>query len=173
VTQAPANNSSGSSSFQNSSQEKPLLPDQRRLCILEADWEMGLCRFARDLKKTGIYVRKVAFHAADHFYQLRGIPADPFQGNIDQWEAWLTQYIEDKQINSILVYNDCRRYNQAAIEVMNMRAAAGKIAEVFIVEQGLIRPLHVTAYCPDDFQPSDKAQLKRLSSATAPSIDPH
>lgn len=105
---------------------------------------MGLLRLAEDLRAAGCEVHKVAFHAGDLVYGLRGIPVTSYRAGMDQWAAWLREFVGRQDFDSLLLYNDERQFNRVAREL----ALAGELGdiEIFVVEQGLIRPLHVTAF---------------------------
>jgi len=116
-------------------------PKLRSILFLQTDWEMGLCRMALQMRSHGHKVRKVAFHTSDYYYRLRGIPVRPFRDKVEQWRSWLKTHTEKHRIDTYILYNNKRTYNVIAEELADELGI-----EVIIIEQGLIRPLHVTAY---------------------------
>lgn len=116
-------------------------PKLRSVLFLQTDWEMGLCRLARQMRSHGHSVYKVAFHTADYYFWLWGVPVWPFRETVGEWRNWLRAHTEAQGIDTYVLYNNKRTYNVIAEELADELGV-----EVIIVEQGLIRPLHVTAY---------------------------
>ncbi len=125
---------------QNSSEHSPA-PTLRSVLFLQTDWEMGSCRLARQMRSHGHSVYKVAFHTADYYFRLWGVPVSPYRGKIEDWKNWLKAHSEKNGIDTYVLYNNKRTYNVIAEELADELGI-----EVIILEQGLIRPLHVTAY---------------------------
>lgn len=135
-------------------------PIQRSVLFLQTDWEMGLCRLARQMRSHGHDVRKVAFHTADYYFGLWGVPVHPFRGEVEQWRNWLKELSEAHGVNTYVLYNNKRTYNVIAEELADELGI-----EIIITEQGLVRPLHVTAFSTRQQQLSGIADLWKLTLA--------
>jgi capsular polysaccharide export protein len=120
----------------------------RRIAFLHTDWELGMARMAADLQAHGHDVVKVVLNFADLFYRRRGIPTVVYRQAPSEWPAWLTAFAKARRIDAFIVYNANRPYNDDAV-----RVASELDIEVIQVEQGLIRPQHVTAYSTTTFSP--------------------
>ncbi|MFK5922821.1 MAG: hypothetical protein QM496_11635 [Verrucomicrobiota bacterium] len=116
-------------------------PALRTVLFLQTDWEMGSCRLARQMRSHGHEVFKVAFHSADYYFRLWAVPVSPYRGKVETWKNWLKAHSEENGIDTYVLYNNKRTYNAIAEELADELGI-----EVITLEQGLIRPLHVTAY---------------------------
>ncbi|MEM9282213.1 MAG: hypothetical protein AAGA96_10320 [Verrucomicrobiota bacterium] len=112
---------------------------RRRILIVQGDWELGMSRLAQDLIETGHSVIKLALNAPDLMYRARGIKTIPFRKPIREFEEWLGDLVKCHEIDTFVVYNSFRPYNQVACQLAD-RLGLGVIQ----CEQGILRPLHVT-----------------------------
>lgn len=88
--------------------------------------------------KFGANTFRVGLNAADAFF------ADtkhytPFKGKLEEWEDFIGAFYSQNAIEMLFVFGDCRVYQSKAIEV-----AKTKGIEVFVFEEGYIRPDFVT-----------------------------
>ncbi len=128
----------------------PDIPAPRRVLFVETDWEMGMCRVARQLRDLGHQVRKVALHTSDLYYALWGIPVTPYRLPTEQFRGWLKAYTRLHAIDTYILYNNERDYNLIAEELGDELGI-----NVVVMEMGLVRPLHVTAFSKDSYTPAD------------------
>jgi capsular polysaccharide export protein len=112
--------------------------------ILQGDWEGGLANVALDLKASGKSVTKVVFHAGDWIYGWRNIPTIDFEARIDTFEEWLRDYIRDKAVDCIILYNQYRPYNKVGWDI-----AKDLDIECIVFELGLLRPDYCSIYTRD------------------------
>ena len=113
----------------------------RRVLFVQTDWEMGLARLAMDLEDQGHKVFKVALNFSDLYFKFKGIPTLAFNQPREQFREWLTSFIEDLEIDTIVVYNPFRPYNRIACEIAKENGLG-----VVQFDQGLLRPLHVSVF---------------------------
>lgn len=95
-------------------------------------------RFAEDLRDAGIRVTKVNFHAGDVLF-FPGPDAVPFRGDRDEWPRFVRDLMEDRGIDAIFLFGDCRPLHRAAIEAAHERGA-----RVWVFEEGYLRPDWIT-----------------------------
>jgi capsular polysaccharide export protein len=110
-------------------------PGQRRILIVQGDWEAGMSRLALDLMDAGHYVGKVIFCAPDLIYRIRGVPTHTFRKPIGGFDEWLRELVRTEGYDTFFLYNHYRPYNQLA---WNLAAELNLGCHVF--ELGLIRP---------------------------------
>ncbi len=68
---------------------------------------------------------------ADQVVNYHGKPAD--------WQAWLTQYVQGHEIDTVLLYGDSRYYHRIAREVCKQLGV-----RLYACEEGYVRPGYVT-----------------------------
>ena len=127
-----------------SSQRSEAKPRQRRILIVQGDWEAGMSRLALDLMDAGHHVGKVIFCAPDLIYRLRGVPTHTFREPIAEFDKWLRELVRNEGYDTFFLYNHYRPYNQIA---WNMAAELDLGCHVF--ELGLIRPNCVMVFSRD------------------------
>jgi capsule polysaccharide modification protein KpsS len=93
-------------------------------------------RLADDLESVGATVIKINFNAADQLFFPGG---RSFRGRFEEWPAFLEQLIEEEAPDCAFLFGDCRPYHRAARAVLEARGL-----ESFVVEEGYLRPDHVT-----------------------------
>lgn len=118
----------------------------RRVLLVQTDWEMGLASFANDLEDSGHQVFKAVLNASDYFFKLKKIPTLTFRDKFENFQSWLESVVDEKEIDTIIVYNPYRPFNKVACEV-----AKNKGLGLVQFDQGLLRPLHVSVFYGADF----------------------
>jgi len=99
-------------------------------------------RFARELRAHGVAVTKVNFHAGDELFfppWVAGVDVVAYRGDRPEWPGFVRRLIEERAVDGVFVFGDCRPLHRAAIE--EAREAG---ARVFVFEQGYLRPDWVT-----------------------------
>ncbi len=127
---------------------------RRRILFLQTDWPMGMVRLAKDLESMGHEVVKVVLQPSDFYYALHGIRTLAYRGRLAEWQDWLTEISRHEGFDTFMTFNHLRPYNRVAIEV-----ASGLGIEVGVIELGLIRPQHLTAYLLSSWTPADLPEL--------------
>jgi capsular polysaccharide export protein len=115
--------------------------EQKKILIVQGDWEAGMSLLALDLKDVGHKVGKVVFCVPDLCYKLRGIQTHVFRKPIVDFEDWITDLITEEQYDTVFLYNYYRPYNQIAGKI-----AKEKNLGCYVFELGLIRPNCVTVF---------------------------
>ena len=110
---------------------------------------------------NGIDVTKVILNAADWIYSYRKIPTVSYDKPLDQFESWLRSYIFDNKIDSIIIYNQYRPYNEIGwniAEELNLKC--------LVLELGLLRPDFCTVYTQEfDHFTYLRSECKRLEDS--------
>lgn len=95
-------------------------------------------RLAIDLANEGIAVTKVNFHAGDVLF-FRGTDAVAFRGTREEWPAFVRELMDERSVDGIFLFGDCRALHRDAIE-----AARERGARVWVFEEGYLRPDWIT-----------------------------
>lgn len=125
----------------------PRIPDNAPYCfrgrnILMLQGPIGpfFARLAKDLQWAGAKVHKVNFSGGDWFYYPTG--STNFTDPIDRFPAFLNRMCDEKRIDMIMLFGDCRETHRLASEI-----AAARDIEVYVFEEGYIRPDYITMEC--------------------------
>jgi capsular polysaccharide export protein len=109
--------------------------------ILQGDWEGGLTKVAKDLQANGTKVSKVLFEPCDLRYKLCGIISEKFDAPLSGFSDWLSQKIDELDIDCLLIYNEYRPYNRRGFDL-----AKEKNIQCIVLELGLLRPDFISIY---------------------------
>ena len=109
----------------------------RRVLLLQSPVGPFFRRLADDLRWAGAQVCKINFNGGDTLFYPRD--AVSFRGRPDEWPEFLRQVLQERDIDVILMFGDCRPVHRVARQVANQRGI-----EVGVFEEGYIRPHYVT-----------------------------
>lgn len=93
---------------------------------------------SRGLVRAGMQVTKVNLNGGDELY-FHDDNAIPYSGTLEAWPDWVGALMRERRIDAVFLFGDRRAYHRAAIE----QARAQNI-EVFVFEEGYLRPNYVT-----------------------------
>ena len=94
-------------------------------------------RFAQDLKNSGAEVFKINFNGGDWFFSPLG--SVNFRGSAREWPDFFSKFLEQHQIDTVILFGDCRDYHRIAHVI-----AHEKGIEIGVFEEGYIRPDYIT-----------------------------
>jgi capsular polysaccharide export protein len=95
-------------------------------------------RFAAELREAGIAVTKVHFHVGEVIF-FPGKDTVAFRGRFEEWPSFVRELMEERGIDAIFVFGDCRPLHRAAMEAAHERGA-----RVWVFEEGYLRPNWIT-----------------------------
>ena len=140
---------------------------QRKILIVQGDWEAEMSLLALDLEDAGHQTGKVVFCAPDLIYKLRGITTHSFRKPLGDFEVWLHNLIEDKGYDTLFLYNHYRPYNQIAWKI-----ADELDLDCWVFELGLIRPNCVMVFDRNNFPlTSIPAKWEEVLKSDSPAED--
>jgi len=95
-------------------------------------------RLGKFFTLRGIKVKKVNFNGGDAFFYMAS-GAVAYRGGMEGWREWIKAYMADNDIDTIVLFGQCRRYHSVAIDV------ASKLGRrIFVYEEGYVRPNYIT-----------------------------
>jgi capsular polysaccharide export protein len=94
-------------------------------------------RLAKRLRAAGAEVHKVNFNGGDHLFYPNG--AIPWRGHPDDWPQFFARLLEERRIDIVLLFGDCRPIHRAARTVAQRYGV-----RLGAFEEGYIRPNFVT-----------------------------
>lgn len=113
----------------------------RRVLMLQGPIGPFFSRLARDLRAAGATVARVRFNGGDRLFARR---ADvdalvDYRGKLADWPAAFERLIDLYQIDTVLLFGDCRPLHVPAIAIAKQRSL-----EIGVFEEGYLRPDFVT-----------------------------
>lgn len=90
------------------------------------------------LTSKGAITYKICFNAGDYFFTSKP-NRFAYTGDQDQWNQYVKNFLTTNNIEKILLFGNCRFYHKEAIHV-----AKEMEIEVFVFEEGYIRPNYIT-----------------------------
>ncbi|MCP4407955.1 MAG: capsular biosynthesis protein [Gammaproteobacteria bacterium] len=95
-------------------------------------------RLAQDLERQKLRVHKVNFNGGDDFFYRRHGTIH-FVYDLQQWPGFLEQLLIELAIDYIYLFGDCRTYHAVARDIAKRLGV-----QVFVFEEGYLRPDHIT-----------------------------
>ena len=108
----------------------------KRVLLLQGPVGPFFKRFSQDLKQLNSIIHKINFNGGDDFFYPNGVR---YTGKESDLEKFLKKYTQDHQIDMMVMFGDCR-----PIHVIAKKVAQQNQIEVFVFEEGYLRPNHIT-----------------------------
>lgn len=109
----------------------------KRIVLLQGPVGPFFKRLAKDLQQAGAVVHKINFNGGD--WAFFSDNAHHFRGGAKDWPAYFENYLAAYEIDTVLLFGDCRPLHRAAHEI-----ATRKKIEIGVFEEGYVRPDYVT-----------------------------
>lgn len=90
------------------------------------------------LKAEGANTYKIGFNAGDSFFSNH-YNYIPYRDTMENYTTFITNFLNEKKIDKIFLFGDCRFYQKISIKVARQLSI-----EVFVFEEGYIRPNYIT-----------------------------
>jgi len=113
----------------------------KRLLILQGPVGPFFARLATDLALAGATVFKVNFNAGDWVFAPRDSYSRVFNftGHARDWPAYLTDLLLRLNIDTLLLFGDCRALHVVALDICRIRGI-----QTGVFEEGYLRPDFIT-----------------------------
>ncbi|MDY7573980.1 capsular biosynthesis protein [Actimicrobium sp. CCI2.3] len=109
----------------------------RRILLLQGPLGPFFRRLARDLTAAGAEVSKIDFNGGDWLFSQVGAIA--FRGTRAAWPVFFEQVLDERQIDMVLLFGDCRPLHSAAHDIVVARGI-----DLGVFEEGYVRPDYIT-----------------------------
>lgn len=98
-------------------------------------------------RKKGAKTYKIGFNAGDSFFSNH-YNYTPYKDTRENYTTFITEFLKKEKIDKIFLFGDCRFYQRVSINVAKTLGI-----EVFVFEEGYIRPNYITMekYGVNDF----------------------
>jgi len=117
------------------------LVSSQRVLLLQGPMGAFFAHLAAWLRTRQIEVYKVNFNGGDYLF-YRDQSAINFRGKLSGFAPWLTEYLQQLNIDTVVCFGDCRLYHLRA------RTVCQQLGIRFLVfEEGYLRPDYITLEC--------------------------
>ncbi len=110
----------------------------KNILLLQGPMGSFFKKLGKLLKKNGANVYKIGFNAGDSFFSNRENYI-PYRGTRESYADFISDFLYKNRIDKIFLFGDCRYYQKVTIG-----AAISLNIEVFVFEEGYIRPNYIT-----------------------------
>jgi len=114
------------------------MSNQRSFLFLQGMATQFFAKLGAALAKTGHDVHRINFNGGDKLFWLRSGSVD-FRGDLKAWPQFLEERLAEWGVTDIILFGDCRPLHREAVRVASLRGI-----QVFVVDEGYIRPNWVT-----------------------------
>ena len=111
---------------------------RKQILLLQGPGSLFFHRLGGFLHDAGCTVTKVHFNAGDALFYRHG-NALAYQRQLHDWPTWLATVMQERGIEAVIMFGDCRHYHRHAIAVAREQGVG-----VFVFEEGYVRPGFVT-----------------------------
>jgi len=114
------------------------MSNQRSFLFLQGMATQFFAKLGAALAKDGHDVHRINFNGGDKLFWLRSGSVD-FRGDLKVWPQFLEERLAEWGVTDIILFGDCRPLHREAVRVASLRGI-----QVFVVDEGYIRPNWVT-----------------------------
>ena len=142
----------------------------KNILFLQGPMGLFFAKLEKLFYKAGANTFRIGLNAGDYFFSSHH-SFTPFRGRPEEWMEFISAFLEEQQIDKLFLFGDCRSYQSIAIE-----AAQQLNVEVFVFEEGYIRPDYITLERSgvNDYSsiPKDPAFYREIVLKSLPSPEP-
>lgn len=113
------------------------LAEKQRVLLLQGPMSPFFWRLSKKLQQQGKAVFKINFNGGDCLFYPKD--ATRYRGRLTEWKEFLSRFVQEHDIDCILLYGDCR---QIHLPVRELNKEIG--IEFGVFEEGYIRPNYIT-----------------------------
>ena len=110
----------------------------KKVLFLQGPMGAFFAQLERRFLAAGAETFRIGFNVGDYFFSAKHAYT-PYRGTPDAWPEFITLFLQEHKIDMIFLFGDCRYYQSTAIY-----AAKSSGIEVFVFEEGYIRPDYIT-----------------------------
>ncbi|HSC88040.1 MAG TPA: capsular biosynthesis protein [Polyangiaceae bacterium] len=110
----------------------------KRVLLLQGPNGPFFRRLGEALRSAGAIVTKINLNAADQLF-YPGPDALAYRGTLEDWPDFLDGVLRERSIDCAFLFGDCRPYHVGARPMLDRNGV-----EPFVVEEGYLRPDHLT-----------------------------
>ena len=110
----------------------------KNILLLQGPVGLFFKKLDMQFRKKGANTYRIGLNAGDQFFSYSD-NYTAYRGTIEEWSIFIKKFFQEKEIHQIFLFGDCRIYQSIAIQ-----AALAFEIEVFVFEEGYIRPYYIT-----------------------------
>ncbi len=139
----------------------------KNILFLQGPMGSFFAKLEKMFLERGANTFRIGLNAGDYLFALKHAYT-PYRDTLEAWPDFITGYLQEKKIDMIFLFGDCRLYQSVAIY-----AAKNLGVEVMVFEEGYIRPNYITMerYGVNDYShlPRDPEFYRALELKERPS----
>ncbi len=142
----------------------------KNILFLQGPMGSFFARLEKIFFNAGAKTHRIGFNVGDYFFAFKHNYL-PYRDTPENWPQFIKSYLKEEKIDIIFLFGDCRYYQSTAIY-----AAKNLKVEVFVFEEGYIRPDYVTMerYGVNDYSqiPKDASFYRKLEVTELNKVSP-
>ena len=110
----------------------------KNVLLLQGPVGLFFKKLGKQFRNRGANVYRIGLNAGDSFFSSSH-QYTPYKGKPEDWQAFITSFLQAHKIDKIFLFGDCRFYQGIAVAEAD---ALG--VEVYVFEEGYLRPHYIT-----------------------------
>ena len=110
----------------------------KNILFLQGPLGSFFAKLEKRFLNAGAITCRIGFNVSDYFFAFKH-NYTAYRGTKEEWPDFIQKYLKERKIDMIFLFGDCRYYQSTAIY-----AAKTEDVEVFVFEEGYIRPDYIT-----------------------------
>ena len=147
---------------------------QKNILLLQGPVGFFFKKLDKIFRSKGAKTYRIGLNSGDEFFSYKDNYTG-YKGKPKDWENFIASYLKDHRIDKVFLFGDCRFYQSVIVKV-----AMALHIEVFVFEEGYIRPHYITLekygvneYSRISRRPEFYQQIKLIDLPTPKSVTPN
>ena len=147
---------------------------QKNILLLQGPVGFFFKKLDKIFRSKGANTYRIGLNAGDEFFSYKDNYTG-YKGKPKDWESFMVSYLKDHRIDKVFLFGDCRFYQSVIVKV-----AMALHIEVFVFEEGYIRPHYITLekdgvneYSHISRRPEFYQKIKLIDLPTPKSVTPN
>ena len=147
---------------------------QKNILLLQGPVGFFFKKLDKIFRSKGAKTYRIGLNSGDEFFSYKDNYTG-YKGKPKDWENFIASYLKDHRIDKVFLFGDCRFYQSVIVKV-----AMALHIEVFVFEEGYIRPHYITLekygvneYSRISRRPEFYQQIKLIDLPSPKSVTPN
>ena len=112
--------------------------EDRKILLLQGPMGTFFNRLDHNFRKQGAVTYRIGFNKGDQFFSSKD-NYTAFKERREAWPTFIQTFLEEKQIDTVMLFGDCRYYQSVMSDVAEVLGL-----DVLVFEEGYLRPHYIT-----------------------------